>query len=191
MTNTKTIARNSGWYGIEQAVGLISGFATSILIARTLGPARNSYLVVVSQVAYWASTLGGLGIPETTSKYMSEFIGMGDRGTARYIYFKTLILQIVLATVVTAGVVVYILYDAPADYRIAAILIVLSIWPALVNLVSSMANMATENLATNLPASISSTLVYAMVIGASVVMHWGVVGIGAALFVMRAVFWCA
>lgn len=187
MTNTKTIARNSGWYGIEQAVGLISGFVTSILIARTLGPARNSYLVVVSQVAYWASTLGGLGIPETTSKYMSEFIGMGDRGTARYIYFKTLILQIVLATVVTAGVVVYILYDAPADYRIAAILIVLSIWPALVNLVSSMANMATENLATNLPASISSTLVYAMVIGASVVMHWGVVGIGAALFVMRAV----
>jgi O-antigen/teichoic acid export membrane protein len=134
-----------------------------------------------------ASSLGGLGIPATTSKYMAEFIGMGDRGTARYIYFRTLLLQVCLATVATAGIVIWILHDAPADYRIAAVLVVLSIWPSMVNSISSMANMATENLATNLPASIVSTIVYALAIGASIVMHWGVVGIGAALFLMRAV----
>jgi O-antigen/teichoic acid export membrane protein len=187
MTNTKTIARNSGWYGIEQAVNFISGIVTWIAIARILGPYRNAYLVWVSQVAYVASNLGGLGIAATTSKYMAEFIGMGDRGTARYIYFQTLLFQVVLATVATAGIVVWILHDAPADYRIAAILVVLSIWPAMVNSISSMANMATENLATNLPASIVSTLVYFVAIMASVVMHWGVVGVGAALFLMRAV----
>jgi O-antigen/teichoic acid export membrane protein len=186
MTNTKTIARNSGWYGIEQAVGFISGIVTWILIARILGPYKNAYLVWVSQVAYVASNLGGLGIAATTSKYMAEFIGMGDRGTARYIYFQTLLFQVVLATVATAGIVVWILHDAPADYRIAAILVVLSIWPSMVNSISSMANMATENLATNLPASIISTLVYFAAI-VSFVKHWGVVGVGAALFLMRAV----
>ena len=187
MNNTKTIARNSGWYGIEQAVGFISNLVTSIAIARTLGPSKNAYLVYVSYIAYVASNLGALGIPATTSKYMAEFIGMGDRGTARYIYFRTLLLQVGVATLATGGVVIWVLHDAPADYRIAAVLVVLSIWPSMVNSISSMANMATENLATNLPASIVSTIVYALAIGASVVMHWGVVGIGAALFLMRVV----
>jgi O-antigen/teichoic acid export membrane protein len=187
MTNTKTIARNSGWYGIEQAVGFISGIVTWIAIARILGPYRNAYLVWVSQVAYVASNLGGQGIAGTTSKYMAEFIGMGDRGTARYIYFQTLLFQVVLATVATAGIVVWILHDAPADYRIAAILVVLSIWPSMVNSISSMANMATENLATNLPASIVSTVVYFAAVMASGANHWGVIGIGAALFLMRSV----
>jgi O-antigen/teichoic acid export membrane protein len=187
MTNTKTIARNSGWYGIEQAVGFISGIVTWIAIARILGPSRNAYLVWVSQVAFVASNLGGLGIAGTTSKYMAEFLGLGDRGTARYIFFQTLLFQVVLATVATAGIVVWILHDAPADYRVAAILVVLSIWPSMVNSISSMANMATENLATNLPASIVSTLVYFAAVMASAGMHWGVTGIGAALFLMRAV----
>jgi len=187
MTNTKTIARNSGWYGIEQAVGVLANLFTTIAIARTLGPTNNAYLIWVSQIANVASNLGGLGIPATTSKYMAEFIGMGDRGTARYIYFRTLLFQVALASIATVGLVVFILHDASPDYRITAVLVVLSIWPAMVNQISSMANMATENLATNLPASISSTLVYALAIGASVVMHWGVVGIGAALFVMRVV----
>jgi O-antigen/teichoic acid export membrane protein len=187
MTNTKTIARNSGWYGIEQAVGLISNLVTSIAIARTLGPSKNAYLVYISYIAYVASNLGSLGIPATTSKYMAEFIGLGDRGTARYIYFRTLLLQVCIASAATAGVLVWTLHDAPADYRLTAILIVLSIWPSMVNSISSMANMATEDLATNLPASIASTLVYFVAISASVVMHWGVVGIGAALFLMRAV----
>jgi len=187
MNNTKTIARNSGWYGIEQAVGIISGLVTSILIARTLGPEKNAPLVYVSYIANVASSLGSLGIPATTSKYMSEFMGMGDRGTARYIYFRTLMLQVCLASAATVGVLTWVLEKSTPDYRLASILIVLSIWPSMVNSISSMANMATENVATNLPASIVSTLVYAFAIGASVVMHWGVVGIGAALFLMRAV----
>jgi O-antigen/teichoic acid export membrane protein len=187
MTNTKTIARNSGWYGIEQVVGLLGGFVATVLIARTLGPYKNAPLVYVSYIANVASSLGGLGIPATTSKYMSEFMGMGDRGTARYIYFRTLILQALLATVATASIVIWVLNSATADYRVASILIVLSIWPSMVNSISSMANMATENVATNLPASIISTLVYFLAISTSVVMHWGVTGIGAALFLMRAI----
>ena len=187
MTNTKTIARNSGWYGTEQIVGLLVNLVTSIVIARTLGPSKNGYIIYLSYIVSVVANLGGFGIPATTNKYMAEFIGMGDRGTARYIYFRTLLLQIGLASVATPCIILWVLRDATADYKVAAVLIVLSIWPSMVNTVSAMANIATEDMATNLPASVISGLVYFVAIVISVVSHWGVTGIGASLLTMRVV----
>ena len=52
---------------------------------------------------------------------------------------------------------------------------------------SAMANAATEKLSKNMPASVISTFVYLGVIAATLVFKWGVVGVGAAFFSMRAV----
>jgi glycosyltransferase involved in cell wall biosynthesis/O-antigen/teichoic acid export membrane protein len=186
MTNTKTIARNTGWYGLENAFSIVAGFVTTIAIARYLGPDKNGYIIFVNYVAFVVSTLGGFGIPATTRKYMAEFIGMGDRGTARFIYFRTLLLQVAMATLVSTGLVVWVLHYATIEYRLAAILIVLSIWPSMVNDISAMANMATEDLAKNLPASVAATIVYFIVILSTVFFRWGLVGVGSALFLMRA-----
>jgi O-antigen/teichoic acid export membrane protein len=143
------------------------------------------YMVYVSTLAGFASLLGGLGIPQTTRKYMAEFIGLGDRGTARYIYVRAMLLQIALATVSTAGVMIWVLRDASAEYQVAAALLVLSIWPAMVNFISAQANAATEELSRNVPASLVSMLVYLVGIAATVVLQWGVVGVGAATLAMR------
>ena len=94
MSNTKTIARNTGWYGLENVISFVVTLFTSIAIARTLGPSKMGYIIYVMWIASVVSSLGGMGIPATTRKYMAEFLGMGDRGTARYIYFRTLMLQI-------------------------------------------------------------------------------------------------
>jgi O-antigen/teichoic acid export membrane protein len=187
MTNTKIIARNSGWLGLEFVIGAVVGLFTSVAINRYLGPSKNGYLVYVSYIATLVSSLGSVGIPATTRKYMAEFIGMGDRGTARYIYLRTLLLQTGLATLATGGFLVWVLGDAQADYKLAATLLVLSIWPSMVNSISSQANVATEDLSTNIPASVLSTIVYFIAISATVLLHWGVVGIGASLFAMRTV----
>jgi len=64
---------------------------------------------------------------------------------------------------------------------------VLSIWPSMVNSISSMANVATEDLSTNLPASVVSAFTYFIAIAATVSLHWGLVGVGASLLCMRAV----
>ena len=101
MKNTKTIARNTGWLSIENIINAVVLFTTSIAINRYLGPEKNAYLVYVSYIASLVSSLGSMGIPATTRKYMAEFIGMGDRGTARYIYLRTLVLQLGLATLAT------------------------------------------------------------------------------------------
>jgi O-antigen/teichoic acid export membrane protein len=187
MSNTKTIAKNSGWFGFETIVSGIVGLVSSIAINRYLGPSKNSYIVYVSYIASLVSSLGGVGIPATTRKYMAEFIGRGDRGTARYIFLRTLLLQAGLATLATGGFLYWVLGDAGADYKLASALLVLSIWPSMVNSISAQANTATEDLSTNLPASVVSALVYFLAIAATVVLHWGVVGVGAALLLMRTI----
>ncbi|MGA9069106.1 MAG: polysaccharide biosynthesis C-terminal domain-containing protein [Terracidiphilus sp.] len=186
-TNTKTIARNSGWFSIENINNSIVALVASILINRYLGPNRNSYIIFVSQIAAMASGLGGFGIPATTKKYMAEFIGMGDRGTARYIYWRTLAIQGLLATLATGSLLLWVLQSATGDYKLASALIVLSIWPAMVNSISSQANQAAEDFFSNVPASILSNLTYLFFILATVFLNWGVIGVGKALLAMRIV----
>ena len=115
---------------------------------------------------------------------------MGDRGIARYIFLRTLLLQTGLATLATGGFLYWVLGDANPDYKLAAALLVLSIWPSMVNSISAQANMATEDLSTNLPASVVSMLIYLIAIAATVVFRWGVVGIGASTLLMRIVRSC-
>ena len=187
MSNSKTIAKNTGWYGLESAINFVVTLFTSIAIARTLGPTKMGYIIYVAWIASIVSSLGGMGIPATTRKYMAEFLGRGDRGTARYIYFRTLLLQMGLATVATGGIVFWVLRDARAHYVVASVLIALSIWPSMVNFISAQANVAAENLSANLPASIISILAFFIAIAATVVFKWGIVGVGASMFLMRAV----
>jgi len=187
MSNTKTIAKNTGWFGLENIVSGVVALVSSIAINRYLGPEKNGYIVYVSYIASLVSGLGGFGIPATTRKYMAEYIGMGDRGTARYIFLCTLLLQAGLATLATGGFLYWVLGDANPDYKLAAALLVLSIWPSMVNSIPAQANAATEDLSTNLPASALSALVYFIAIAATIVLHWGVVGVGASLLLMRSV----
>jgi len=187
MSNTKTIAKNTGWYGVENMVNAGIGLLTSVAIARTLGPSKTGYIVYVSFIASVVSSLGGIGIPATTRKYMAEFIGRGDRATARFIYRRTLLLQTALATLATVGLLCWVLRNAAGNYKLASVLIVLSIWPSMVNAISAQANAAAEDMAANMPASVTSAFTYFVLITATVVLKWGVVGVGAALLSMRAV----
>lgn len=187
MSNTKTIARNTGWYGLENIISALVTLITSIAIARALGPSKMGYIIYVAWIASVVGTLGSLGIPATTQKYMAEFLGMGDRGTSRYIYFRTLYLQIGLSTLATAGIVIWVLGDANAGYKVASVLVALSIWPAMVNSIAAQANVASEELSKNLPASVTSILVFFVAILATVIFHWGVIGVGASMLLTRLV----
>ena len=187
MSNTKIIARNTGWYGLENMISALVTLFTSIAIARTLGPSKMGYIIYVAWISSVVSSLGGLGIPSTTQKYMAEFLGMGDQGTARHIYFRTLMLQMGLATLATAGIILWVLGDAGSGFKLASVLVVLSIWPGMVNSISAQANVASEEMSKNLPASVISIIVFFVAIAATVVFKWGVIGVGASVFLTRLV----
>jgi O-antigen/teichoic acid export membrane protein len=187
MSNSNTIVKNSGWFGFETVNGAVVGIVSSILVNRYLGPQKNGYLIYVSYIANLVGALGGVGVGATTRKYMAEFIGKGDWGTARYIYIRTLLLQIGIATLTTGGILYWALRDANTEYRLAAALMVLSIWPSMVNSPSSQANAATEDLSKNMPASIAQAISYLISITATLYFHWGVTGVGASLLFSRAI----
>ncbi|HEX5283187.1 MAG TPA: polysaccharide biosynthesis C-terminal domain-containing protein [Bryocella sp.] len=187
MSNTKIIAKNTGWYGLENIISAVVTLSTSVAIARTLGPSKMGYLIYVAVIASFVASLGSLGIPATTQKYMAEFLGMSDQGTARYIYFKTLWLQVGLAVLATTGLTIWVLGDATNGYKLASVLIVLSILPAMINSIPAQANAATEELQYNLPASVISILVFFVAIFATAIFNWGVIGYGASVLLTRLV----
>ena len=176
---------NTIWYGLENLISIGSSFITSVAIARELGPSQMGYIIYVIWIANIASTFGSIGIPVTTRKYMAEYLGAGDRATARFIYLRTFIVQAMLATLATAVSLLWVLHDAPPAYKTASVILLLSIWPAMLNFVSAQANVAAEQLSANLPASLASMLVFLSVVLLAVFRHWGVVGVASAMFAMR------
>ncbi len=185
MVNTKTIARNTIWYALENLIGFGTSFITGIAIARVLGPTKMSYIVYVSWIATLVYSLGSVGLPMTTRKYMAEFVGRGDLPTARFIYLRMLLTQTVLAAIATLGAVLWVLHTSPAEYRAASLMLVLSIFPAMINFISAQANVASENLSANLPGSLSSTATYFILTLLAITLGWGVNGIALAMLAMR------
>jgi O-antigen/teichoic acid export membrane protein len=185
--NSKTILRNTVWFGLENVISFGSSLITSIAIARTLGPTKMGYVIYVIWMANITSSIGSVGIPAACRKYMAEYLGSGDRPTARFIYRQTLWLQALTATLATLGCLIWVYYSAPAEFRIAAVLLVLSIWPAMVNSISALANTAAEELSANLPASVCATLAFFLLIMMTLAFHWGVIGVAAAMLAMRCV----
>ncbi|MDE3105419.1 MAG: polysaccharide biosynthesis protein [Acidobacteriota bacterium] len=183
--NTKTIARNTAWYGLENIISFATSMITSIVIARTLGPAKMGYIIYVNWIVSITSSLGSIGIPAATRKYMAEFLGGDDRNTARFIYFRTLTLQTVLATVATMFATVWVLLDSPPNYHTAAVLLVFSILPSMINFISAQANVAAEQLSANLAGSAVGTVAFFVLTMLTVLLHWGVIGVCVAMFSMR------
>jgi O-antigen/teichoic acid export membrane protein len=185
LLNSKKILRNTAWYGLENVISFGSSLITSIAIARTLGPSQMGYIIYVIWLANIASSLGSVGIPATARKYMAEYLGAGDKATARHIYFRMLLIQIGLATLATGAGLAWVFRDSPPQFRVAAAILILSIWPAMVNFISAQANVASERLSANLPASIASTLTFFIGTVLTIVLHLGVIGIASAMFAMR------
>src|SRR5580658_5374500 len=99
--NTKTITKNSFWYGIETLANLFLTFFTSIVIARAFGPDKLGYFLYLWWIAGIAGALGGLGIPAATRKYMSEYFGRDQMGVAKTVFYRTLRLQTLMAAAIT------------------------------------------------------------------------------------------
>jgi O-antigen/teichoic acid export membrane protein len=181
---TRVVASNSFWYAFETLFGILMVFATSIPMARIIGPERLGYFNYV----LWLTNIGTMvtiGIPSATHKYMAEYLGRGDVGLARTIFYKTFGLQALAATLVTgSGVAAAVIWGDP-QYRAVSIVQILSMLPAMVNAVPSQANNAAENMRGNVAGSIVSSTVYLVGVVASLVLHWNLMGIASAFLLSR------
>lgn len=174
---TKTVARNSGWYAIEQAVEFAAGFVVSIAMARIIGPERLGYFNYVVWLVNLSRLVGNLGVPTTARKYMAEYLGRNQPGVVRGVFFYTLRLQLRTATIITAAGLAMVYFFGNPEYRLISYFLVASMWPSFVLSIPSQANVAAENYSANVPASAIGQFLYFVSVTISLVMGWNLLGI--------------
>lgn len=184
--NSKTIAKNSFWYGVETFISLVLTAFTSIVIARKIGPTRIGYFLYVVWIVGIVGSIGMLGIPAATRKYMAEYFGRGRMGVAKTVFYKTLLMQTGISGVITLAGLAAFWFWGDRQYRLMSLLLIGSIFPFMVNSIAAGANQGLEDLRANVPASLVSTGTYVVAVFLSLYMGWDLLGIAAGMFLMRA-----
>jgi len=183
--NSETIARNTAWYGLDVVSSLITAFATSILIARAMGPQRLGYFNYIFWLANISGAIGSLGVPATARKYMAEYLGRGEPGIARAIFEATLRLQMITAGLITGAGLILVFTVSDRDYWTSSAILVASVFPGMLTAVPAQANMAAENLRANVPSSLASSFIYVVCVALSLTFGWGLPGIATGFLLGR------
>jgi len=179
--NTRTIARNSFWFGLELFAGIIGAFLCSVLVARIIGPVRLGYFSYMVWLTNVTATVGTFGLPMTARKYMAEQLNRGEAGRARTTYLATLRLQSWIAVGITAVGLGLVLAMGNPEYRIASILLVLNVAPRVISCIPSQANNAAEAMRRNTGPSLICGATNVSVTLFSLWMGWGLIGVAAAV----------
>ncbi len=185
--NARIVARNSFWYGLELVCGILTAFATSIPIARMIGPEKLGYFNYVSWLTNLSGAVGGLGMAGATRKYMAEYLNRGQGGVARAIFFATLRIQLLLTCVVTAAGLVLVFTVSDQPYRAISAFLVLSLLPAMLVGIPALANVAAEDMRANAGATLAGYVVNIGAVALSLSLGWNLLGIAVGVLAYRSV----
>ncbi|HXY13183.1 MAG TPA: polysaccharide biosynthesis C-terminal domain-containing protein [Terriglobales bacterium] len=179
------MGRNFIFMGLEVVITLVCTLLTTVVIAQVIGPTRLGYFNLVFWLTSITCSVGSLGIPLTTFKYMGEFLGGGRKELARAVFFYNFWAQLVIAFVLASlGVIVVFAIVDPA-YRSCSLLLVLSMVPNMLTFVPSQANSAAEDAALNTRGALAGTVVYVIAVAVSLLSGWNLVGIAASVLLYR------
>jgi O-antigen/teichoic acid export membrane protein len=184
-SNAKVIGRNFIFLGLEVVITLVCTLLTTVFIARVIGPTRLGYFNLIFWLTSITCSVGSLGIPLTTFKYMGEFLGGGRKDLARAVFFYNLWAQTVIASVLTAIGMIAVFTIVNPEYRSCAVLLVLSMVPNMITFVPSQANSAAEDAALNTRGAFVGAMVYVVAVAASLLLGWNLIGIAAGVLLYR------
>src|SRR3954468_1441602 len=114
-TTTAKIVRNSFWYGLETVLELLAFVASSVAVARALGPEQLGVYTSLSYPILLLHGLASFGLPVATRRYMAESLAEGRHGLARSVYHFTFHLQAVFGFAVSAALALAILIWTPSS----------------------------------------------------------------------------
>lgn len=185
--NTKTVGRNFVFMGLEVAISLVVTLTTTIYIARAIGPTQLGYFNLVLWLVNIAASVGSLGIPLTTFKYIAEFLGAGKKDLARAVFFYSLRAQTLISSGLTVVSMIAVFTRVEPEYRLCSALLVLSMVPNMITFVPSQANTAAENSKLNTRGALAGAIVYVVTVILSILVGWNLVGIAAGVLLSRVV----
>lgn len=181
------IVRNSIWWGLETVLEMLVTLASSIAVARYLGPQKLGYYSSVMFPVQVISMAGGNGLAVATRKYMTEVLGQDRPGLAHAVYKFTYRYQAWGACALTTIGMLVVALAMPAGYKLMAAVIIASIIPGLLSWVPAQANLAFEDAAANARSAFGYIAAYVTIIALTIWLRWDLVGIAAALLVGRTV----
>jgi O-antigen/teichoic acid export membrane protein len=179
--NTKTVGRNFMFMGLEVVITLVVTLLTTVFIARLIGPTRLGYFNLIYWLTSITCSVGSLGIPLSTFKYLGEFLGSGKRELARAVFVYNLLAQTAIASTLAATALIAVLILVDPKYRLCSALLVLSIVPNMVTFVPSQANTAAESSIHNTRGAFVRAVIYVVAVTLSLLYGWDLVGIAAGL----------
>jgi len=183
--NAKVIGRNFIFMGLEVVIAFVCTLLTTVVIARVIGPTRLGYFNLIFWLTTITCSVGSLGIPLTTFKYMGEFLGGGQKELARAVFFYNLWAQSVIASALTAISMIAVFTIVDPGYRACSVLLVLSMVPNMITYVASQANSAAEDAALNTRGALVGAIVYVIAVAVSLLLGWNLVGIAAGVLLYR------
>jgi O-antigen/teichoic acid export membrane protein len=184
--NAKIITDNSFWYALDSSATTVLMLIASVPVARVMGPKVLGHYIYLMFLVGIAQRLANLGIPATACKYMAELFGRGETGLAHEVFRVTLHYQAAISAIIT-GIGLGLVAFSDPEYRVVSFLIVASMWPAMVSYIPAQANVAAENLRANVPATLTCSVVYVVLVACALAFKWGLTGLAMATFASRGV----
>jgi O-antigen/teichoic acid export membrane protein len=179
--NTRIIARNSLWYGLEIFFSLVVTFCTSVAVARVLGPTKLSHFQYMVWLTNITIAVGAFGLPITTRKYMAEYLNRDEAGVARSIYLATLKIQALIAAVILAVAILAVFWLEDPHRMVVSFLLVAAMTPRLIATIPSQANCAVEIMRRNTGPALAGGMVSTVLTLVSLVVGWDLVGVASAV----------
>jgi O-antigen/teichoic acid export membrane protein len=179
--NSQTIARNSFWYSLELLFSFCAAFFTSVAVARIIGPQRLSYFNYLVWLTNITTSVGAVGLPVTTRKYMAEYLNRGEKEVARAAYLATLKIQSLIAAGVTLLALSLVLAVGNPGYRVISVLLVVAMPARMVGFIPSQANNAAEVLKRNTAPALIGGLLTTLLTVFSLWIGWNLTGVAVAV----------
>jgi O-antigen/teichoic acid export membrane protein len=183
VSNTRTVALNSFWFGLEVLFGIIGAFFTSVLVARAFGPERLGPFSLLQVLTSMTATLGSVGLPMTTRKYMAEYLNRGEADVAHAIYRACMKMQLSMSAgvILVAGLLayVYVIKEQPGYFFISVIMVA-NMAPRMVGFIAAQANSAAEMMKRNTHPTLVGLMINVGLTFFSLWIGWGLAGVAAA-----------
>jgi len=113
----RALMRNTAWYGLVTAVGLVSGLVMSVVLARGLGPTLMGELSYVLWAERTLTAVATLGFTFATVRYTAEALARGEGDLAWGVVRRFMRRQIVATAITTAVALPLALAFAPDHLR--------------------------------------------------------------------------
>jgi O-antigen/teichoic acid export membrane protein len=123
------LARNTFWYGLVTLVGLVSGLAMSVVLARGLGPALMGDFSFLTWMSRTLESAAMLGFGVALVRYSADALARGEPAVARGLISLLFRWELVSVATVVTGTLALTLVLAPSDLRWPMMVIAVGIVP--------------------------------------------------------------